>query len=309
MLERAIDPYVDKCHVTVGILEKHHHEHPIIDYIQQKYDNVDFVILPKLSQGPADTARQIIDRGNIDLQQPILIKDCDSFFEHEWHDGNYVCTSNVGEHELLRRLSAKSFVRVNSQGIITDIVEKQVVSADFCVGAYRFESAELYCEIYDRLRLKIEEVFVSHVIQSCLHAGHVFLNAKVHNYVDVGTATDWHQHNDHSVIFCDIDGTIIKAQSRGNYASPMEPLEKNCKILQKMVDQGCQIIFTTARSTEYHDLITQQLKKLGFQNFQLITGLLNTKRILINDYNDANPYPRAIAVNLPRDSDTLGDFL
>ena len=51
------------------------------------------------------------------------------------------------------------------------------------------------------------------------------------------------------------------------------------------------------------------LKKIGFDNFQLITGLLNTKRILINDYNDANPYPRAIAINIKRNHDNLKDFL
>jgi hypothetical protein len=33
------------------------------------------------------------------------------------------------------------------------------------------------------------------------------------------------------------------------------------------------------------------------------------KRILINDYNEANPFPRAIAVNIKRDHETLGDYL
>jgi hypothetical protein len=51
------------------------------------------------------------------------------------------------------------------------------------------------------------------------------------------------------------------------------------------------------------------LETLGFKDFQLITGLPNAKRILINDYNEANPFPRAIAVNIKRDSDNLGDYL
>ena len=51
------------------------------------------------------------------------------------------------------------------------------------------------------------------------------------------------------------------------------------------------------------------LKGLGFVNFKLITGLPNTKRILINDYNEANPFPRAIAINLKRDTDNLRDYL
>jgi hypothetical protein len=76
-----------------------------------------------------------------------------------------------------------------------------------------------------------------------------------------------------------------------------------------MVDQGHQLIFTTARPFEQHYQLTQQLTGIGFKNFKLITGLKNVKRVLINDYNHANPFPRAIAVNVPRDSDTLKDFL
>ena len=47
----------------------------------------------------------------------------------------------------------------------------------------------------------------------------------------------------------------------------------------------------------------------GFKSFNLLCGLQNSKRILINDYNSANPYPRAEAINLKRDSDNLSDFL
>mgnify|MGYP003675033930 CR=1 FL=1 len=49
--------------------------------------------------------------------------------------------------------------------------------------------------------------------------------------------------------------------------------------------------------------------QLGFVEYTLLMNLPNTKRILINDYNNANPYPRAQAINLKRDSDNLTDFL
>ena len=51
------------------------------------------------------------------------------------------------------------------------------------------------------------------------------------------------------------------------------------------------------------------LYSLGFKSFNLLCGLQNSKRILINDYNNNNPYPRAEAINLKRDSDNLSDFL
>ena len=49
--------------------------------------------------------------------------------------------------------------------------------------------------------------------------------------------------------------------------------------------------------------------RLGFKNYTLIIGLLNSKRILINDFNKSNPYPRALAINIHRDKDELGDYL
>lgn len=309
MIERAIAPYVGKHNITIGILEEHHREYSISQYVTERNANTKFVILPKVTKGPADTVRQIIDMAQIDPSAPILIKDCDSFFDHDDTDGNYICTSDIANHEVLKKLNSKSFVKTNLQGIVTDIVEKQVVSSNFCVGGYKFESAKLFLDTYDRLVETISEVFVSHVIQSCLGNGHVFLNMPINNYVDVGTAEDWFAYNDLSVIFCDIDGTVIHAQSRENFGDPVQPLIENCQLIQRMVEQGHQLIFTTARPFEQHYQLTQQLTGIGFKNFKLITGLMNVKRVLINDYNHANPFPRAIAVNVPRDSDTLKDFL
>ena len=40
---------------------------------------------------------------------------------------------------------------------------------------------------------------------------HIFLEKQITNYVDVGTE-DWFEYNDRRIIFCDIDGTLIKAQ-------------------------------------------------------------------------------------------------
>jgi hypothetical protein len=51
------------------------------------------------------------------------------------------------------------------------------------------------------------------------------------------------------------------------------------------------------------------LRSLGFKNIILLIGLNASRRILINDYNNANPYPRAEAINLKRDADNLKDYL
>jgi hypothetical protein len=226
--------------------------------------------------------------------------------------GNYVCTSNISDHETLNKLASKSFVKYNDQNVITDIIEKKVVSDSFCVGAYRFESAKDYLTAYDAISNRDGELFVSHVIQYTLANGGLFTKKDVSNYIDVGTADDWHKYNDMPVLFCDIDGTLIKAQSRyGNYSYNHDaiPLVENVKRVKEYHDKGCQIIFTTARPGEYEEQTHKTLWSLGFSNYNLCMGLHNSKRILINDYNKSNPYPRAEAINIQRDNDNLRDFL
>ena len=155
------------------------------------------------------------------------------------------------------------------------------------------------------------EVFVSDVISQLLSWQNIFTNKRVTNYTDVGTAADWFEFNDKPVIFCDIDGTIIKAQSRLELldAEPYVPLQKNVNRLLELQKRDAQFIFVTAREPQYRSETRQMLSELGFVDFSYIDGLQNASRILINDYNNSNPYPRASAINIKRDSDNLEDFL
>jgi dTDP-glucose pyrophosphorylase len=310
MIDRAIEHLVGRFDVMIGVLREHDEQYSIKNHLRDRYgDRIQLVVLPERTLGPADTVMQILKRADINSHQSILIKDCDSFFRHEHDDGNYVCVSSIADHEVLKRLAAKSFVRCNDQDIVTDIIEKQVISDLFCVGGYHFRDHELFRAAYRELQYHDHELFVSHVIQRLLESGEIFLARRVQQYVDVGTATDWHEYNDKNVIFCDIDGTVIKAQPRDCYHEPAEALTNTVARLLALQDQGHQIVFTTARPQSADSATRAMLQGLGFRDFELLSGLLNARRILINDYNAANPYPRAVAINVRRDQDTAGDFL
>jgi hypothetical protein len=311
MFERAIQYYVGKYNVTIGILREHENKYNISKYIQDTYDKlVNIVVLEERTSGPADTVYQILKQANISDDMEFFIKDCDSFFDHIPTEGNYVCVSSIADHEVLKRLASKSFVISNDQGIINNIIEKKVVSDKFCVGGYKFDKVGLYKQTFEKLKSKnVKEIFVSHIIQDCLHNNHIFTEKQITNYIDVGTAEDWFEYNDRPVIFCDIDGTLVKAQAKGTYDEQPEALEENVKVMLKYQNNGSQIIFTTARPKKYDTRTREILDSLGFKEYDLISGLQNVKRILINDYNEANPHPRAIAVNLKRDTDNLKDYI
>jgi hypothetical protein len=310
MIQRAIENLIGAQRIYIGVLAEHHASYPIDQRLREIYDDrVKIVVLPHRTLGPADTVHQIMNQVDLDSGQSLLIKDCDSFFCHDYVEGNYVCVSTIAEHDIIKRLAAKSFVRCNDQDIITDIIEKQVISDLFCVGGYHFYRPDLFLRSYRDLHFGDHEIFVSHVIQRLLEQGEIFLARRVSNYVDVGTAQDWQEYNNKSVIFCDIDGTLVQAQPQDRYHEPAVPLQKNVGRLLDLQGQGHQIVFTTARPSDSDHHTHRMLCRLGFHDYRLVSGLLNARRILINDYNDANPWPRATAINLRRDDDCLGDFL
>lgn len=314
MLKNAVQQFIGTNHrITVAILQEHADKFNAVEHIKAAIPHVNVIVLPEKTKGPADTVYQMLkwfDEEDFEF----LVKDCDSFFTHDMPSGNYICVSNISDHVTLHKLSSKSFVKCNDQDIITDIIEKQVVSDTFCVGGYKFESAVQYKETFRKLSDsdQIDGIFVSHIIQDMLMHNKTFITSRVRNYIDVGTFDEWESYNDKPVIFCDIDGTLIKAQSRfGDYNYDSDPiiLQENYNKIKEYHDKGAQIFFVTSRETQYHSATNRMLKNLGFDNSFLIMGLNNSSRILINDYNEANRYPRAVAYNIKRDNDNLKDFM
>lgn len=310
MLHRAIEPYIGKYPITVGVLKEHNDKFDVANLIKDEISpDIKVIIIDEPTKGPADTIYQILKKSDI-KDDSILIKDCDSFFDHTVQEGNYICVTKIAKHNILKQLAAKSFVISNEHGIINRIVEKDVVSDTFCIGGYKFESADLYCKHFEHLSTNVNEIFVSHIIQSCLLDDHIFVENIADNYVDVGTAQEWWDYNNAKpTIFCDVDGTVIKATPRNKYNEPAIGLEDNIKVLLEKQAQGAQFVFTTGRPLSAYDVTHAALTSFGFKNFILLAGLNNSKRILINDFNNANPFPRAEAINIKRDTDSLRDFL
>lgn len=314
MLYRAVEPFLGKYKIHIGILNEHEEMFNVSDFVRHEFENlVNIIVIPERTSGPAHTVDQIIELAGISNNTPILVKDCDSFFNHHAVSGSYICVSRLSKTPLIFNPANKSYVLVNDTEIVQKIIEKEVVSDIYCVGGYKFEAAHFFRTAFHEVRALYEgEIFVSHVIKSLLHKNHPFSIVHVSDYADVGTMQDWLEYNNKPVIFCDVDGTIIKNQQRygsNSYDKDPVPLENNIKAIIKMQNNGSQIIFTTARPEESRQVTQQMLESLGFKNFQLLMNLNNAARTLINDYNEMNPYPRATAINIKRNSDNLSDFL
>lgn len=317
MIQRALEPWISTDHnITVGVLRQHDEKFNSVDFLKYEFgDRINIVLLEEKTNGPADTVYKIIKNSNVDLEKQLLVKDCDSFFDlDKVETENFICTSNIADHEVLKKLSSKSFVIKNEQGIITSIIEKKVVSDTFCVGGYGFRNVRSYCNTFEQLKKSEtnKEIFVSDVISKQLEDGEIFSSVAVKNYIDVGTQEDWYEYNNKPVIFCDIDGTLIVSQSRvgkNNFYGSYTPLEKTVNKLLDLQKKGAQFIFVTSRPKNLEKETCDLLNSLGFKEYSLVIGLQNSMRILINDFNIANPYPRAISINVERDKDQAWMYL
>lgn len=197
MIERSIENYLGKYRIIIGVLKKHDEEYSSKKIIENYFcSQVEVVVLDEITKGPADTVYQIIKAANLQ-DVNILIKDCDSYFKHTDDVGNYVCVANAKDHDVLFNLSSKSFIIPNDQNIITDIVEKNIVSDYFCVGGYRFTSSDEFTRYYDIVEGRNER-FVSNVIQLMIFNGCIFKASLVENYSDVGTLEAWNVYNKNS---------------------------------------------------------------------------------------------------------------
>jgi len=81
---------------------------------------------------------------------------------------------------------------MNEHGEVLTIVEKNVISSDFCCGLYSFKDAREFVETYKSIKME-GEIYVSHVIYKMLLNGIRFHNRSVSGYVDWGTQEDWNK--------------------------------------------------------------------------------------------------------------------
>ncbi len=243
---------------------------------------------------------------------PFFIKDCDGQFDCVVEPKNEVVTADIG---MITGNSAasKSYCRLNERGEVTAIVEKQVISQDFCVGGYSFKSSRQFLESYLEIS-HLENLYVSHVIDNLMLSMNVkFSGNRCSQYEDWGTLQDWLSYKStFRTLFVDIDGVLVK-----NSSEHFEPkwgttdaIKENVNYLMALRSNGrTQIILTTARSEKFAEQTEKQLRECGVEYDRIVYGLLHSKRSIINDFSKTNPYPSCEAYNLPRDSASLSEVI
>jgi hypothetical protein len=268
--------------------------------------------IDRQTSSQSETVAVVIEK--ISLDGFIMIKDSDSFFRLDIDsENNQVAYFDLQQTNRVNP-GSKSYIQMDSNGILTNIVEKKVASALFSVGGYGFEKASEFYKNYKKISSENQEkeVYVSHIIFEMILSGCVFNGVKISEYKDWGTYDDWVNYvRDYKCMFVDIDGVLLKNTS-DHFSNLGEGtvISENVDLLNKMHSEGkSTIILTTSRSESHRELTENELRNKGIKYDRLVMGLPHCQRILVNDFASSNPYPSCSAINIERDSPSLHKYM
>ena len=141
-----------------------------------------------------------------------MVKDCDNSFKLniENSTNNFVSYCKLDKLKV-SDISSKSYLHLDKLGIITNIVEKKIISNMFCCGGYYFNNSDEFLK-YSNTNLK--SAFVSDIVYNMILNGKNFIGIESSDYQDWGTLSEWQKYkNNFLTLFVDIDGVIVENSS------------------------------------------------------------------------------------------------
>ncbi len=312
MIEKILESFetISYDRIIITILSKHCELYEADKILNQLFgEKIEVCILPEQTRDPAHTIYETIKTKK--LEGLITIKDSDCIVEADFPlNREFICGLEIDEYTQIENLQNKSYIIKCDKDLITDIVEKQIISNLICVGVYCIDVGsfvEAYEKIISSPVTKIEnEVFISHILSYLVSKGTIVYFVPANRFVDWGTLSEWRKEQQRcSTYFFDIDGVLLKNTGRYgkiNWSNSFEPIEENWKLLKDLSDNGAQIIFTTSRTEEYLEDFKSKLQKMQIKYKQIITNCNHAQRIIINDFAPTNPYPSCDSISIPRNS-------
>jgi len=318
MIEKSIEKFnleiFDKIFIVAlkEHLDKYTNKQNLIKVLKKNISNkVQLIELKKSTTCQAETVCKAILKGRIN--GGIVIKDCDNSFAHNFDKkpSNKILIFNLNNTDLIEA-KTKSYVTFDKLKKIQNIIEKKVISDFFCCGGYSFKSSKEFYKYAKLLLSKSKDVFISNVIYEMLLNKHIFTSKEVTKYIDWGTIREFRNwQRKHITLFCDFDGClVVNGSNFGKKGYYTQSLDQNLKTISKLMKGGfVELIITTSRPKNQKKNIRNVLKKYQIKPKYILTDLQHSKRVLINDFAETNPFPSSIAINLERDTSTLSRIL
>lgn len=298
--------------IIITIVKPHDEKYEAGLVLSQVFKNnpkIEICLLDDFTSSASETVYLTLEKMNV--EGAFVVKDSDNCVKVNlpYPIKNSITGYDLHKHSDISNIPGKSFLIVNEQNIIEDIIEKRVVSNIICLGVYAFEDAELFKDAYNELKEKniSGEMYISHVISYLLRSKkHIFIAIEAQGYEDWGTLTEWHQvQKNYRTYFCDVDGVLMKNCGKygsKNWYNNRETIPENMETIRQLQAKGAQIVITTSRTEEFRKDLENILNENGIKPYAILMGMNHAARVVINDFAPTNPYPSGLAITLPRNS-------
>lgn len=297
------------------------------------HPNVQFQLVEKLTSGPAETALLAIEQIKIDQNEPIIVNDCDHFFNAS--SMLYELNSNrlINNFDILLSYTKPRHNTSNWSCILTGsnkfsraievmkIVEKDPKSHDSSkgiIGAYYFSNVKLFRDLYNEISNLDGEKYISKLVDLGIRKELKVFATQAKFGFPLGTEADIidfesemsgksiHQFKVNTY-FVDIDGVLLKHDSgfhsqEEGYCDNQIAISSNIEQLILKYNKGDRIVLTTSRPESQRNTLLKLFSDIGFEFDNLIMGLGDGIRFLINDRKTTDSYiDTAVAINVSRD--------
>ena len=170
------------------ILEKHDQRYYLSVLLKLQFKklglcNAHVVVLKNSTSSQAETVYRTIKEKNI--TGGIFVKDADGYFMCDLVESNGIAVYPLDRLDVVNPCN-KSYVALDDQFYITNIIEKKIISRHFNAGGYLFEDATVFCSYYEKLKV-YTPLFMSHIVYSMLLDKIPFRPIMATDYHDWGT--------------------------------------------------------------------------------------------------------------------------
>ena len=245
----------------------------LIEEFSGKYP-LEIIMLPQRTSGPADTVYYGITQG--DVQGTIVVKDVDNYVRistEQIATDNFVAGLDLNRwNRDIHNLRNKSFLILNEQGSLLDVIEKQFKSDVISLGLYGFKNAEDFKNAYTKLNnsgYPIDRLYLSHVISYLIG-----FSGKVFQYVPATAFENWSDDRhwkdlqaDYALRFLDLDDIW------------------NSQKLLSLQQHGATFIGFTAKNRQDANTAIQALEQAGIHLMDVIYNCPWSQTRIIMDCN------------------------
>lgn len=267
-IEGVFSEYYDKVYIVLLKEDIEMYGAGTVIYEELKNYPLEILTLDKMTTGPAETVYLAIKKAG--MLGSVVVKDVDNFLMTEKvPQGNFVAGLDLNTWERdIHNLRNKSFLILNEQGNLLDIIEKQVRSDVISLGLYGFKRAEDFVKAYEHLNdesYPISRLYISHIISYLIgYSGRVFRYVPAIEYENWGNERLWKDmQRDYTLYFIDLDHIL---GTDGVLA------EDNKIKLTTLQNRGASFVGYTVENENYKIEALKVLREAGLNFIKVVYG-------------------------------------